>query len=175
MSDLESTLSGAAAGLDWAPIDWVIAGVLVVAILRGLGLGLIRESFSIAALAGAVIAVRLGTDPLAAWLTAEFTLDWSPLTVRAACGVALAVGVLVGVVVVGRILRSGARAVGLGWADRLGGGVLGAAEGLLAAALILTLGTTWLGRDHPTFTDSKAVAALDQARATQLPPVAASP
>jgi len=150
-----------------APIDLVVAAIVATAVLRGLWLGLIREAFSIAALAGAVIAVRLFADPAGAWLAAEAAAmgyalgDW---TARIAAAVLLVVVVLAGVGIAGRMIRRGARAVGLGFADRLGGGVLGAAEGLLVAGLVVALTAALLGRDHPALDDSQALAALDQAR-----------
>lgn len=153
-----------ATGSGWVAIDVVAAAVLALAIFRGLWLGLIRESFSIAALGGAVIAVRLFTDPLALRLQTELALDWSDFALRISAGVLLVVGVLVGVALAGRLLRRGVRAVGLGWADRLGGGVLGTAEGLLVAGLLLMLGMSLVGPDHAMFEESRAVAALDEAR-----------
>ncbi len=141
-----------------------MVAVLAIALLRGLFLGLIRESFSIAALAGAVIAVRVFMDPLAERLALEFSLDWSPFALKVTAAVLLVVAVMVCVGFAGRMLRKGVRAVGLGWADRLGGGILGTAEGLLVAGLLLWLGTALVGRDHAVFADSQALAALDEAR-----------
>jgi len=153
------------------PIDAVLAALLAVAILRGLWLGLIREAFSIAALAGAVIAARLFTDPLAARLQQDFALHWSDFALRIAAVMLLVVGVFTAVAIAGRLLRRGVRAVGLGWADRLAGGVLGMAEGALVASLLLMLATALLGRDHGALEDSRALAALDEARRTVRSPV----
>ena len=62
----------------------------------------------------------------------------------------------------GRMLRRGAHAVGLGFADRLAGGVAGAAEGALACAVIL-LGTIWaIGDDDPIVTNSRSMEILEQ-------------
>lgn len=145
-------------------MDLLVAVLLALAMLRGLLLGLIRETFSIAALAGAVVAVRLLADPLARWLALELELSWSPFALRVTAGLLLVVGVVACVSLAGRLLRRGVRAAGLGWADRLGGGVLGTAEGLLVAGLLVWLATTLVGRDHAVFEDSRALAALDQAR-----------
>jgi len=75
--------------------------------------------------------------------------------------------------------RRGAAAAGLTWADRLGGGALGAAEGALVAALLL-LGAGWiLGRSHPLLEESRSVAVLERLQTAvrdaeaPLPPVAA--
>ncbi len=59
------------------------------------------------------------------------------------------------------MLRKGAHFVGLGWADRIAGGVIGAAEGALAAGVILVV-TTWaLGADSPLVEDSKSIEVLE--------------
>ena len=47
----------------------------------------------------------------------------------------------------GRVMRQGARAVGLGFFDRLGGAALGVAEGALAAGLLLFVIGSVLGRE----------------------------
>ena len=36
-------------GTELAPVDYLVAGILFIAVLRGLARGLLRESFSIAA------------------------------------------------------------------------------------------------------------------------------
>ncbi len=59
--------------MDWlgsaSPLDGVILAVLLVAVARGIWTGLIREAFSVAALAAALVAARFFTTPAAAWLT----------------------------------------------------------------------------------------------------------
>jgi uncharacterized membrane protein required for colicin V production len=50
----------------------------------------------------------------------------------------------------------------LGWADRLGGSVLGLAEGGLVAAVLLLLAVRVLGTDTPTLRDSRSVAVLEE-------------
>jgi membrane protein required for colicin V production len=147
-----------------APIDVAAAAILTVAALRGLWLGLIREAFSIAALGGALVAVRLFTAPVAAWLRHEAGLEAGDFALRVAAGTLVAVGVVIAVVVAGRVLRRGVRAAGLGWADRLAGGALGTAEGLLVAGLLVAAAAALLGPEHGTLSGSRALAALDEAR-----------
>ena len=43
-------------------LDGIILAILIIAMARGLFIGLVRESFSIAALAAAVLAARYGTE-----------------------------------------------------------------------------------------------------------------
>jgi uncharacterized membrane protein required for colicin V production len=65
------------------------------------------------------------------------------------------------VTTIGRILRRGARAVGLGFVDRVGGGLLGATEGVLVVAVLVMLVGDRIGRDHPAIADSRTLAALE--------------
>jgi membrane protein required for colicin V production len=156
-------------------IDVACGVILGVAVLRGVWIGLVREAFSIAALAGALVAVRLFTAPVASWLRHEAGLEAGDLALRVAAGALVAVTVVLAVAVAGRLLRRGLRAAGLGWADRLGGGLLGGAEGLLVAGVLLWAVVALLGRDHAQLAGSRAVAALDEARRVAAPDVAAPP
>lgn len=160
-------------------IDGIVATVLVVAALRGLFIGLIRESFSIASLGAAVVAARYGAEPVGAWLTDFTGGETGPVPPTWIAGAALAVGAAVGVAGVGYFVRRGARIVGLTWVDRLAGSALGAAEGVVVAMLII-LGTTFaIGRQHPALSESRSLAAYDalrayaEQRAPALPDVAA--
>lgn len=161
---------------DIAPVDGVIAAIFLVAVARGMWIGLIREGFSIAALGAAVIAVRLWRAPVAQWLEPSLGgfAEWIG-------GAALAVAAIAAVAITGRVVRRGAQAAGLGWADRLGGGALGLAEGALVVAVLLTVADWTVGRDHPALADSRSIEALAQAqqfvaaRSSALPDVAAPP
>jgi len=142
-------------------IDVVIAGILGIALLRGVFLGLIREAFSIGALGGACVMVRLFTAP-----TAERLVEFAGGDIPAAlapwiAGALLALATVAVVAIVGRLLQRGARAAGLGWADRAGGAALGGAEGILVAGLILMVLTTVIGRDHPFVANSRSIAAFE--------------
>lgn len=143
-------------------VDVIVAAILGIALLRGLFLGLIREAFSIGALAGACVAVRLFTRPAAEWLVEATRGAVSPGAAPWAAGAALAIGSVVAVAVVGRLLQRGVRAAGLGWADRAGGALLGTAEGVLVSGLVLLILSAALGRDHAFVADSHSIAALEQ-------------
>ena len=86
-----------------------------------------------------------------------------------------------GIGLAAKLLRRGAEAVGLAWADRFGGGVLGAAEGALVAGLVI-FGAMWLlGEDHAMLEQSRSIEVYDQAREfvqrelPELPDVASPP
>lgn len=160
-------------------IDGVIGVVLAIAMLRGTMIGLIRESFSIAALGAAIVAARYGAEPVGAWLVEVTDGETGPFPPTWMAGTVLAIGAAFGVAGTGFLIRRGAKWAGLNWADRIGGGVLGAAEGTVVAMLIV-IGTTFvMGRQHPVVSGSRSVAAYDAVRAyvdetgRELPSVAA--
>ena len=148
-----------------SPLDAAVFAVLGIATLRGLFLGLIRESFSIAALGGAFLAVRYLRVPVAAWLE-QFSQGQLGSMASNWIGGFLLVVVTIGVIVLcGKLFRRGSRWAGLGWADRLGGGALGAAEGAFVAGLLITAAIWVAGREHPAVAQAQSVSAFDQVRA----------
>jgi membrane protein required for colicin V production len=161
------------AGLE--PIDIVALAVLLIAALRGMSLGLIREVFSLGALAAAVIAVRVWNEPLGHWLQRASGNQLPHYLVTWLAGALLAVAVVAAVATFGRVMRQGARAVGLGFFDRLGGGALGVAEGALAAGILLFVIGGVLGRDHSLVAGSRSFALLERAEQLTAPGSMASP
>jgi membrane protein required for colicin V production len=143
-------------------VDIVVGTIIGIACLRGFFLGLIREAFSLASLGASYMAVRAFVGPVAEWVgeisdgrISEALAPW----VAGALLVLVTIGV---VTTIGRIIRRGARAVGLGFVDRVGGGLLGATEGVLVVALLIMLVGDRIGRDHPAIADSRTLAALEQ-------------
>jgi len=76
------------------------------------------------------------------------------------------------VTTVGRIIRRGARAVGLGFVDRVGGGLRGATEGVLVVVVLIMLVGDRMGRDHPAIANTRTLAALEEMEllASEAPP-----
>jgi membrane protein required for colicin V production len=148
------------AGLE--SIDIVVGAIIAAACLRGVFLGLVREAFSLVAIAAAYTAVRLFVHPAADWLTEVGSGRISPGAAPWIAGALLVVLAIALVTSIGRIVRRGVRAAGLGFADRVGGALLGTAEGVLVVALLLTLATGYLGRDHPALADTRTLEALEQ-------------
>jgi membrane protein required for colicin V production len=143
-------------------IDVVVAAIIAAACLRGLLLGLVREAFSLVAIAAAYTAVRLFVHPMADWVAEIAAGRISPGAAPWAAGALLVLVTIAVVTSFGRIVRRGVRAVGLGFADRVGGALLGTAEGVLIVALLLTFVTGYLGRDHPALADTHTLAAMEQ-------------
>jgi uncharacterized membrane protein required for colicin V production len=146
-----------------APVDLLALALLGIAVLRGLLLGLIREAFSLAAIGAACVAVRWFASPAAAELQRATDGRVGDLAAPWIAGAGVAIVTAAAVAITGRILRRGARAVGLGLVDRAGGALLGAAEGSLVIAVLLVLATTVLGRDHAVFEGTRSLAALERA------------
>jgi len=162
------------------PIDLVAFAILLVAALRGMSLGLIREAFSIGALAAAVIAVRVWNEPFGHWLQRASLNSIPHKFVPWLAGALLAVAVIAAVATFGAVMRQGARAVGLGFFDRIAGAALGIAEGAIAAGVLLFVVGTVLGRDHTLLLGSRSFALLERAEqiarpAVPMPDVAAPP
>lgn len=161
------------------PIDVVALAIVSIAALRGLFLGLIREMFSLGAVAAAVIAVRVWHAPFANWLIGASDGQLGAGVAPWVAGALLAVGVIAGVGTFGKVMGQGARAVGLGWFDRMGGAALGVAEGAVAIGALLLVISGVLGRDHTLLADSRSLVLLEQvqraaqARSVAFPDVAA--
>ena len=147
-----------------APIDLLVCAILLIAALRGLALGLIREAFSIGALAAAAIVVWVWNEPFMRWLQNTSGGGLPHALAPWASGALLATGVIVAVAIFGRVMRQGARAAGLGGFDRLAGAALGVAEGaLVAGVLVFTIGAV-LGRDHSLLAQSRSYALVERVR-----------
>jgi len=142
-------------------VDIIVGTIIGIACMRGFFLGLIREAFSLASLGAAYMAVRVFVAPVAEWV-GEISDGRISEALEPWLAGALLVLVTIGVVTtIGRILRRGARAVGLGFVDRVGGGMLGATEGVLVVAVLIMLVGDRIGRDHPAIADSRTLAALE--------------
>jgi len=143
-------------------VDIIVGTIIGIACLRGFFLGLIREAFSLASLGASYMAVVAFVGPVAQWVREigggrvnEALAPW----VAGALLVLVTIGV---VTTIGRIVRRGARAVGLGFVDRVGGGLLGATEGVLVVAVLIMLVGDRIGRDHPAIADTRTLAVLEQ-------------
>lgn len=167
----------ALAALGW--IDRIALGLVAIAFLRGLWIGLLREAFSIGALAAAFIAIRFWTDPAALWLLEHMPFDiaFSERTARLAGGALVALGAVFVVVAIGGFVRKRVHAGGLGFFDRIAGGALGLAEGALLAGVALIGLIGLVGSDHEVLRGSRGVELLAEARAlaSGAPPDVAAP
>ena len=119
------------------PLDWLLAALLSYSAVRAAMNGLFREAFT---LGGFLVGF-----PLACWYYRQGAHALGGLITIAAFAqfaafLLILVAVTLSASLLGRFFRRGARTVGLGWADRLGGGVFGLLRGaLLGAAFLLAL------------------------------------
>jgi membrane protein required for colicin V production len=162
----------------WETLDVIAGAVLGLATLRGLWIGAVREVFSLAGLAAAIIAARTWRGPVGRWLDAEGPEAMTPLAAELLAALALGLGTLLAVAVIGRLVRRGVRGAGLGLLDRLAGGLLGAAEGAVVVAAVALGLAALLGRDDPALERTRTLAALEateQALGVAGPQVSAAP
>jgi membrane protein required for colicin V production len=145
-------------------VDVIALVVLAIAILRGLMIGLVREVFSLAALATAILAFRALRAPVAELIAARTT--WDPLIATAAAGGVVVIGALVFVTIAGFVVRRVVGAAGLGTVDRIGGAALGAGEGALVVGLALLAVTEILGPTDPLVAGSRALAVFERVQAS---------
>ena len=121
--------------------DWLIAALLLWSVISAFLRGAIRETV---ALAGFIVGLLL-----ASWNYARLAPDlepWLPATAFANAVAFLLIlsAVTVAASLAGRLLRSGARAVGLGLLDRLAGAGIGLVRGLLAGIALIMAITAFL-------------------------------
>lgn len=142
-------------------LDAVAAAVLALAALRGVWIGAVREAFSLAGLAAAVLVVRAWREPAARWLDAHGPFEMTGLAAEILAALALGAAALLAVAVAGRVVRRGVRGAGLGLLDRLAGLLLGATEGALVVAALVVGLAALLGRDDEALAGTRTLAALE--------------
>ena len=143
-------------------LDMIVMTVLFIAVLRGLWIGLIREGSSLAAIALATIVTRLLVDPFSIRLTELTGGEITGKTAVWIAGVILVVATIIVLGIAARLLRRGAEAAGLGWADRLGGGALGAFEGAIISAVVVTISLWIVGPDHAMTEGARSIELVEQ-------------
>ncbi len=149
-------------------IDMLAGTVVFVALVRGIWIGLVREGLSLAAIGLCTIVTRLFLDPFSLQLTEWTGGELVGKTATWIAGVLLVVGTILLCGVVARLVKRGVHFAGLGWADRVGGGALGVAEGTLIAAVLVMIAVWLVGPDHPTTDGARSVALVEEWRSTHL-------
>lgn len=145
-------------------LDWIALALVGLAGLRGLWIGLIREGLSLATVGFATIATRLYVASVAAWLTQYTGGELVGRTSLWIAGVLIVLATIAVLALVGRLLRRGAEAVGLGWADRMGGGALGVAEGSIVASILVVIALWLVGPNHAATQGARSVELVERLR-----------
>ena len=133
------------------PLDWLLTSLLAYSTIRAAMNGFFRSAFT---LAGFLVGF-----PLACWYYREGAyalagLITTPAFAEFAAFLLILAAVTIVAGLLGRLFRGGARTVGLGWADRLGGAAFGLLRGvLIGAAFLLALtaflpGSPWVRTSH---------------------------
>jgi len=125
-------------------LDIALAAVVLLSTLAGFARGLVRTLFGLAAwIVGIVVAIRYA-DGLGAMLPDFGT---SPAIMHAIAFALIAIVLLIAISAGGWVFAKMLRAVGLGFVDRLLGGVFGLARGLLfLVAFALVAGLTGMAK-----------------------------
>ena len=123
------------------PLDWLLATLLVYSAVRAAMNGFAREAFSL-------FGLLLGF-PLACWYYRDGAralagLVTTPAFAQFAAFLLILAAVTIVCSLLGRLFRRGARTVGLGLMDRLGGALFGALRGAMLGTAFLLAITTFL-------------------------------
>ncbi len=153
---------------DWPLIDLIVGTVIVLAALRGLYIGLVREGLSLVAIGLCTIVTRVFIDPTTVWLTEITDGELTGKTAVWIAGVLLVMATVLACGVAARLIRKSIQFAGLGWADRVGGGALGIAEGAIVAAVIVLIAVWLVGDDHPATDGARSVEVVEAWRAANL-------
>ena len=119
------------------PLDYLLLALLLYSAIRAALNGLFREAFTLAGL-------LLGF-PLACWYYAPLAaqlrnLISTPTLAQLAAFALILTAITLTASLLGRLFRRGARTVGLGFADRLGGALFGLLRGAgIATAILLAV------------------------------------
>jgi len=125
-------------------LDLIVVLVLILTVVRGLMRGMVDTLFSLAAWILAFMLGKWGALVVAPLL--PIGIESPSIRYFAGCSVVFLV-VLIGVLLLGHALATLVKAVGLGGADKVLGGVLGLAKGLvILIGLTLAAGLTSLPR-----------------------------
>jgi membrane protein required for colicin V production len=133
--------------------DWVLIAVLVYSTVRAFLRGFLLEIFSLIGLIAGILLASWNYNLLAMSLSRLIT---SVPAARIVAFLLIAIGVMIACGLAGKILRTGASAIGLGFFDRLLGAVFGLARGcLLGVALMMVLAafgprSDWIVNSHLT-------------------------
>ncbi|HIG01574.1 MAG TPA: CvpA family protein [Myxococcales bacterium] len=160
-------------------LDGIVLVILLLGITRGIFIGMVRETFSMAGLAAAVLAARYGIPTVSGAIEGISQGAIGPGLAPWLAGTLLAIGAVSAATLISRLVQRGIRAAGLTWLDRTGGAALGAVEGLLVGLLVVLGATFVIGREHPSIDGSRSLALYDTAqnywgeKAEDLPSIAA--
>ena len=107
--------------MNW--LDVILLLPLLLGLVRGLMRGLISEVIAFVVVILGVLGARFGAPPFSAWLLQQFAWPQSVCDVVAYTLVFLAIAIVLSIIA--KLLTKFMRAIHLGWANRLLGGMFG--------------------------------------------------
>ena len=107
--------------MNW--LDAILLLPLLLGLVRGLMRGLISEVIAFAVVILGVLGARFGAPPFSAWLLKQFAWPQGVCDVISYTLVFLSIAIMLSVIA--RLLTKFMRAIHLGWAIRLFGGIFG--------------------------------------------------
>lgn len=121
--------------------DWMLVLILVWSVVLAFMRGIIRELFGLTGTILGLLVAAWNYTALAAWLSHWIT---SPVAAEIAAFLLIAVLVMAACTLLGRLVRSTAHTVGLGFLDRLTGAGFGLLRGCVLGIGILMAATAFL-------------------------------
>lgn len=125
-----------------AIVDWVIAAIVILAVIGAAKNGFFVEAFS---LGGVVLGLLVASWNFQRLMPSLLQVIHTPAVAEAIAFLLIALSIMIIAGVVGRILNRTAHTIGLGWLDRL----VGAAFGFLKGCVVVTLGVMALAAFYP--------------------------
>ena len=125
-----------------AVVDWVIAAIVILAVIGAAKNGFFVEAFS---LGGVVLGLLIASWNFQRLMPALLQVIHNSAVAEAIAFLLIALSIMIIAGVVGRILNRTAHTIGLGWLDRL----VGAAFGFLKGCIVVTLGVMALAAFFP--------------------------
>ena len=116
------------------PLDWLLVVLVVYSTVRAMLRGFFREAFALGGLVAGFLLACWNYQMLGAYLGGLLS---SPTIAQLVAFLLILFGVMLLATLAGSLLRRSASAIGLGFADRLGGGAFGLIRGLLLGVSLL--------------------------------------
>ena len=142
--------------MNW--LDIVILVAIALATVAGLSIGIIRAALSLAGLVLGVVLAGHYYLPFSRLLDAVLQPDVAKVLASAI----ILIGVMVAAVVLAMLLKRAASAVKLGWADHLGGAVLGLVLGAIFCGGLLAMWVKFVGMGDTIAESTLAPILLDR-------------
>lgn len=128
-----------------APIDWIIAAILVLSVVGAARKGFVVEAFSLVGVVLGLLLASWNYAALALWASAWIS---QPQIAAAVSFLVIAMAVMIAAGLAGRLLRRTIASIGLGFADR----ALGAIFGFMKGCVVVTIGVIALAAFFPSTT-----------------------